>query len=100
MSTSTNTSFGFTVGSALGKGAAYALHGVALAAQSTGQFGKDVAASASVAYAEKSAELAEQRKQALAKALAMREAGLLPAATEVVPAKPVARQRKIATAKA
>lgn len=97
MSTSTNTSFGITVGTALGKGAAYALHGAALAAQSAGQFGKDVAASASVAYAEKSAELAEQRKAAALAALARRAEVVAP---EVVAVKPVARQRKLATAKA
>lgn len=95
MSTS-NTSFGIKVGRALGNGAAYAVHGAALAAQSAGQFGKDVAAGSAVAYAEKSAELAEQRKLALAKALAAREAETLGAITEV---KPV-RQRKLATAKA
>lgn len=87
-----NTSFGIKVGRALGNGAAYAVHGAALAAQSAGQFGRDVAAGSTVAYAEKSAELAEQRKLALAKALAMREQEV----AVVAPAPAPARQRKLA----
>ena len=49
MSASTSATFGTTIGSAIGKGAAYAVHGVALSAQATGRFGADVVAGSSAA---------------------------------------------------
>lgn len=93
-----NTSFGITIGRALGTAAAYGVHGAIRGAQLTGQFGKDVAAGAGQSYAEKTAALAEQRKAAMLAALARREEAV-GAAIEPVEVKPV-RQRKLATAKA
>lgn len=66
MSASTSTTFGTTIGSAIGKGAAYAVHGVALSAQATGRFGDDVVAGISAAYTAKAAELKARREAAIA----------------------------------
>lgn len=66
MSASTSTTFGTTIGSAIGKGAAYAVHGVALSVQATGRFGQDVAAGARAGYDVKSAELKARREAAIA----------------------------------
>lgn len=66
MSASTSTTFGTTIGSAIGKGAAYAVHGVALSAQATGRFGADVVAGSSAAYTAKAAELKARRDAARA----------------------------------
>lgn len=64
--TAARTSFGLTIGRALGHSAAYAAHGAIRAGQMTGQFGKDVAAGAGAAYAEKSEQLRIQREEMLA----------------------------------
>lgn len=66
MFASTSTTFGTTIGSAIGKGAAYAVHGVALSAQATGRFGADVVAGGSAAYTAKAAELKARREAAIA----------------------------------
>ena len=58
MSTST---FGRSIGAALGKGAAYTAHGAIRAAQGTGRFGQDVLAGATEGYTSKAAELAQRR---------------------------------------
>lgn len=57
----TSTTIGKTIGSALGKGAAYTAHGAIRAAQGTGRFGQDVLAGAAEGYTEKAAELSAQR---------------------------------------
>lgn len=49
------------IGSSIGNGAAYAVHGAVRTAQGTGRFGADIAASAAVSYTAKTAELREQR---------------------------------------
>ncbi len=98
MSTSTNTSFGITVGRALGNAAAYTVHGALSAAQYTGQFGKDVAAGATAQYAVKAAELHAARVAAvLAHRAAQEQAADI---TEVVAAPATAKQRKVAVRKA
>ena len=67
MSTSTHTStFGLTIGRALGRTAATAVHGAAVAATYTGNFGKDVATGSALAYTEHSLRLAAQREAAKA----------------------------------
>ena len=66
MSASTSATFGTTIGSAIGKGAAYAVHGVALSAQATGRFGADAVAGSSAAYTAKAAELKARREAAIA----------------------------------
>mgnify|MGYP003589396851 CR=1 FL=1 len=58
--------FGASIGAALGKTAAYGVHGAISAAQYTGRFGQDVAAGATQAYAETAAELAARRAAAAA----------------------------------
>lgn len=97
MTTSTNTSFGITVGRALGNAAAYTVHGALSAAQYTGQFGKDVAAGATAQYATKAEELKAARMAAFLKARAAREAQA--DITEVVAA-PAKTQRKVVAAPA
>lgn len=95
--TNTNTSFGIKVGRALGNGAAYAVHGVAMAAQASGQFGRDVVAGATDQYAVKAAELHAARVAAVLAHRAAREQALAGAAeVEVVAAAPAKRQRKLA----
>ena len=61
-----STTFGTRVGAVLGNTAAYAGHGVALGIQTTGRFGRDVAAGASTQYALKAAELKARRDAARA----------------------------------
>lgn len=61
----TKQSIGITIGAAIGKGAAYAVHGAIAGAQATGRFGQDVAAGAQAGYAEKADELAARRLAAL-----------------------------------
>lgn len=85
--------FGATIGAALGTSAAYAVHGAVSAAQYTGRFGQDVAAGATEQYAAKSGELAARRA-----ALAEQRAAAIGAAVEAA-APPVAKQRRLATAK-
>jgi len=65
MATSTST-FGLTIGRALGRTAATAVHAGAVAATYTGNFGKDVATGSVEAYAEHSLRLAAQREAAKA----------------------------------
>ena len=62
------------IGSSIGNSAAYAAHGAIRAAQGTGRFGADIAASAAVSYTAKAAELHAERQ-----AIAAERAGLLPA---------------------
>jgi len=57
----TTSTIGKTIGSAIGKGAAYTAHGAIRAAQGTGRFGQDVLAGATEGYTEKAAELAQAR---------------------------------------
>lgn len=64
---SANTkSLGLTIGAAIGKGAAYAVHGAISTAQASGRFGADLAAGAQSGYADKAAELAAKREALLA----------------------------------
>ncbi|MBS0453980.1 MAG: hypothetical protein JSS14_21980 [Proteobacteria bacterium] len=63
--TQVTKSIGFTLGSALGKGAAYAGHAAIRTAQGTGRFGQDVLSGTTAGYAEKSAQLAAARQQIL-----------------------------------
>ena len=60
MTTATNT-VGATIGSLIGKSAAYGVHGVVRVAVGTGRFGADVVAGASTGYTSKAAELAAAR---------------------------------------
>lgn len=60
MSTST---FGRSIGAAIGKSAAYTAHGAIRAAQSTGRFGQDVLAGTTEGYASKAAELSAARER-------------------------------------
>ena len=60
MTTATNT-VGATIGSLIGKSAAYGVHGVVRVAVGTGRFGADVVAGATVGYVDKAAELAAAR---------------------------------------
>lgn len=55
------STFGRSIGAAIGKGAAYTAHGAIRAAQGTGRFGQDVVLGATEGYAEKAAELAAVR---------------------------------------
>jgi hypothetical protein len=91
MSASTSTTFGTTIGSALGKSAAYAVHGVALSAQATGRFGADVVAGSSAAYTAKAAELKARREAAIAAHRAQAQA--VPVAVKRGKAVPVAVKR-------
>ena len=59
-------SIALSIGAAIGKGAAYAVHGAIAGAQASGRFGQDVAAGAQEGYATKSVELARKRAEALA----------------------------------
>ena len=96
MTTSNNTSFGITVGRALGNAAAYTVHGALSAAQHAGRFGQDVAAGATEQYATKAAELHAARVAAvLAHRAAQEQAADI---TEVVAAP--AKQRKVVAAPA
>lgn len=68
--TNTKTiSFGTKVGTAIGKSAAYAVHGAVLAAQSTGRFGQDVVAGSREGYTTMSEELAARREELRAQRL-------------------------------
>lgn len=98
MSKTTSTarsSIGLTIGRALGNTAAYTVHGAIRAGQMTGQFGKDVAAGAGAAYAEKAAQLAAEREE-LEALLTAEEAGTAPAKVKRQPAikAPAAAVRK------
>lgn len=88
-----HNTLGSTIGRALGNAAAYSVHGAVSAAQYTGRFGQDVAAGATEQYAAKSGELAARRA-----ALAEQRAAAIGAAVEAA-APPVAKQRRVATAK-
>lgn len=59
-------SIGNTIGRGIGYSAAALVHGAAVAATATGQFGKDVATGSTQAYAEHSVRLANLRKVAAA----------------------------------
>ena len=58
---SASTTFGRSIGAAIGKSAAYAAHGAITAASYTGRFGADVVAGTSEGYSTKAAELAARR---------------------------------------
>lgn len=88
--TAARTSFGLTIGRALGHSAAYAAHGAIRAGQMTGQFGKDVAAGAGAAYAEKSEQLRIQREEMLAALEAAEAAGHIEAEPVAVKRQPKA----------
>ena len=60
MSVSTNT-IGATLGSFVGKSAAYGVHGALRVAVGTGRFGADVVGGATAGYTSKAAELAAAR---------------------------------------
>jgi len=62
----TKQSIGITIGAAIGKSAAYAVHGAIAGAQASGRFGQDIAAGAQEGYATKATELARKRAEALA----------------------------------
>ena len=59
--TAANNTIGATIGSLVGKGAAYTVHGAVRVAVGTGRFGADVVAGASTGYTSKAAELAAAR---------------------------------------
>lgn len=63
--TATTKTIGFTLGTALGAGAAYAAHGAIRAAQGTGRFGQDVLSGTTSGYQNKAAQLAAARQQIL-----------------------------------
>ena len=65
MSTSTST-FGASIGRALGTTGAYALHGAATAVSYTGRFGADIATGAATGYVETNTRLAAMREAAKA----------------------------------
>lgn len=88
-----HNTIGSTIGRAIGSAAAYGVHGAISAAQYTGRFGQDVASGATEQYAAKSGELAARRA-----ALAEQRAAAIGAAVEAA-APPVAKQRRLATAK-
>ena len=58
---SASNTIGATLGSFVGKSAAYGVHGVVRVAVGTGRFGADVVAGASAGYTSKAAELAAAR---------------------------------------
>lgn len=62
MTTATNT-VGATIGSLIGKSAAYGVHGVVRVTVGTGRFGADVVAGATTGYADKAEELRAVRMQ-------------------------------------
>ena len=59
--TAANNTIANTIGSLIGKGAAYGVHGTVRLAVGTGRFGADVVAGASTGYTSKAAELAAAR---------------------------------------
>lgn len=65
MTTSTST-FGLTIGRAIGRSTATIAHGACVAASYTGQFGKDVASGTVTAHVEHSARFAAIRAGAVA----------------------------------
>lgn len=94
---SATKSLGTTIGAALGKGAAYAVHGAIASAQATGRFGQDVVAGAQEGYATKSVELARKRAEALAQyeASKAQPVAVKPQPQLAAPA-PAKRSRKVA----
>ncbi len=58
---SASTTFGKTIGAAIGKTAAYTAHAAIRTAQGTGRFGQDVLAGTTEGYTSKASELAERR---------------------------------------
>lgn len=61
----TNTTFGRSIGAAIGKSAAYVGHAAIRSAQYTGQFGADLVDGTRDGYTSKAAELAARREAAL-----------------------------------
>ena len=59
--TTANNTVGATLGSFVGKSAAYGVHGALRVAVGTGRFGADVVAGATTGYTSKAAELAAAR---------------------------------------
>ena len=59
--TTANNTVGATLGSLIGKSAAYGVHGVVRVAVGTGRFGADVVGGATAGYTSKAAELAAAR---------------------------------------
>lgn len=66
MSTPNTSTFGASIGKAVGTSAAYALHGAATAVSYTGRFGADIATGAATGYVETNTRLAAQREAAKA----------------------------------
>lgn len=62
--TTTTSTFGASIGRALGATAAYTVHTGAVAASYTGRFGKDIATGAVESYADNSLRLAALRAEA------------------------------------
>lgn len=62
MTTATNT-IGATIGSLIGKSAAYGVHGALRVAVGTGRFGADVVGGATAGYVDKAEELRAVRMQ-------------------------------------
>ena len=57
----TTTTFGRSIGDAIGKSVAYVGHAACVSASYTGRFGSDLVAGAQDGYSTKAAELAERR---------------------------------------
>lgn len=72
-------SAGTFIGSAIGSGAAWAVHGAKCAAHSTGKFGVEVVTSAKTEYRSKSAILEERRAAAWALRPAKKQAVVIKA---------------------
>ena len=60
----TSTSFGVSIGRAIGYSAAAVAHGAACSVKATGQFGADVVAGTTTGYVEHSERFAALRKEA------------------------------------
>lgn len=90
-------SIALSIGAAIGKGAAYAVHGAIAGAQATGRFGQDVVAGAQEGYVTKSVELARKRAEALAQyeASKAQRVTVKPQPQLAAPA-PAKRSRKVA----
>lgn len=61
--TAANNTIANTIGSLIGKGAAYGVHGTVRLAVGTGRFGADVVAGATTGYVDKAEELRAVRMQ-------------------------------------
>lgn len=64
--TATTSTFGASIGKAIGASAGYALHGAATAASYTGRFGADIATGAVDGFVDTNTRLAALRAQAKA----------------------------------